>query len=95
VDVLGTKLLTSSKAKERRSRIEIVYDIINLAQNGESEYKIREKVCLNGQQAKSYLNELAKLGLIETKVLDRRKIYVTSRAGNEFLKQYELLRKFL
>jgi predicted transcriptional regulator len=95
VDALGASNSSPLlRDKERRSRIEIICNIINFAQDGESEYKIRKKVCLNGQQVKSYLEELTNLGLIEMKSLNGRKIYVASQTGSQFLKQYDILKKF-
>jgi predicted transcriptional regulator len=88
----STSLLPS---KNRRSRIEIISDIVTLAQNGESEFKIREKAQLNSKQAKSYLRELTKIGLIEMKNAEGRRIYITSQTGNQFLRQYIILKKFL
>lgn len=81
--------------KNRRSRIEIISNIIYLAQNGESGFKIREKAKLNSKQVKSYLEELTELGLIETINKNGRKVYITSQIGTQFLKQYYILRKFL
>ncbi|MDH5788132.1 MAG: hypothetical protein OEZ40_07580 [Candidatus Bathyarchaeota archaeon] len=81
--------------KNRRSRIEIISNIIALARNGESEFKIREKAHLNSQQAKLYLEELSELGLIEMKHTKGKRIYITSQTGNKFLEQYNILRRFL
>jgi predicted transcriptional regulator len=81
--------------KNRRSRIEIISNIIALAQNGESQFKIREKAQLNSKQLKLYLEELTELGLIEMINKNGRKLYITSQIGNQFLKQYDILKKFL
>lgn len=75
--------------------MDIISNIINLAQNEESEFKIREKAHLNARQAKLYLEELTKLGLIEMKNVNGKKVYIASQTGNLFLKQYDTLKKFL
>ena len=81
--------------KNRRSRREIIATILTIAQNGESRTKIAQKAHLNSQQLKLYLKELTKLRLIEVKHVNRRRVYIISQRGNQFLKQYVTLKKFL
>lgn len=78
----------------RRSRTEIIVSIIDIAQKGKTLTDIINKAHLSSKQAKQYLVELDKLGFIEIRDVSGKKVYITSERGNEFLKQYNVLRKF-
>lgn len=84
-----------SVGKNRRSRREIVAIIITVARNGESGAKIMEKAHLNSQQFKLYIDELAKLGLIEANNVKGRRVYTATQRGIRYLKQYNTLKKLL
>ena len=92
MDSTSTPLLTGGN---RRSRRDIIATIITVARNGESRAKIMEKAHLNSQQLKLYLEELAKLGLIEVNKVNGRRVYTASQRGIQYLKQHNTLRKLL
>jgi len=74
-----------------RCRTDIVATILTITQNGESPTKIMEKANLNPRRFHFYITALAKLGLIEIKYMDERKIYAASRKGIQYLTQYNAL----
>jgi len=79
----------------KRSRTEIIRIIISVAQNGQSAIKIMKEAHLNSKQLKLYSEKLAKLGLIEVKYVNGKRVYTTTQKGFQYLKQYDILRKFL
>jgi len=81
--------------KKRRSRTEIIAIIITLAEDGKSKTEIAKKAHFNSKHLQLYLNKLTKLGLIELKNPKRRKIYITSERGIQYLKQYNTIKKTL
>lgn len=54
-----------------------------------------EKAHLNSQQFKLYIDELAKLGLIEANNVKGRRVYTATQRGIRYLKQYNTLKKLL
>ncbi len=88
----STTLLTGEK---RRSRTKIIATIFKITENGESRTKIAEKAHLNSQQLQLYLNRLAKLDLVEINSANRRRIYITSEKGIQYLRQYNMLKELL
>jgi predicted transcriptional regulator len=81
--------------RNRRSRTDILATIIKATKKGETQFKIREEARLNHQQLKLYLAELTTFGLVEMNELNGKRVYVASEKGIEYLRQYEVLSRFL
>nr|WP_048815434.1 winged helix-turn-helix domain-containing protein [Methanosalsum zhilinae] len=64
----------------RRSRTDIVLDILNIASNGATKTKIVYGANLNSSIAKKYINDLKDKGLIE----QRSNIFVMTEKGKEY-----------
>ena len=80
---------------KNRWRTEIAATIIKLVQDGKSETEILEKAHMNIRQLERYLEELARLDLVEVKHVDGKRVCIPTRGGKRFLKQYSTLMKFL
>ncbi len=80
---------------KNRWRTEIAATIITLVEDGKSETEILEQAHLNIRQLERYLEELARLDLVEVKHVDGRRVCLATRGGKRFLKEYSTLMKFL
>jgi predicted transcriptional regulator len=67
-----------------RDRHEITIEILKKASGGKKKTEMMRDVGLSYLQAKQYLNELAKKGLL---VLDQKHNYRTTKKGLEFLEK--------
>ncbi len=85
---LKKSLLVGNK---KRSRLEIVATIINASENGESKTKIAKAANLNSKHLQFYLDQLVRLELVAQKKAEGKKIYIASKKGLRFLKQYDTL----
>jgi predicted transcriptional regulator len=77
--------------KERRSRLEIIADILLVAREGAKKTEIVYKANLNFKRVGKYLPYLVKKGLIENISSD----YKTTKRGNEFLRDYQKMKEQL
>jgi predicted transcriptional regulator len=78
-----------------RSPTEIAAAILAVARDGETRNKIMEQSRLNTRELRLYLEELLKLGLIETNYGNRDRIYMTSEKGVKYLLQYDKITNLL
>ncbi len=75
----------------RRGELEIMGDILHVAINGARKTEIVYKANLNFTRIERYIPLLEKRGLIEI----ARPLYKTTPKGEEFLRNYQELRKGL
>ncbi len=77
--------------RRKRSKLEIIIEILKSALEGSNKTKIVYGTNLNFKVAERYISELKALGLLEVEHKDGKKVYVTTEAGREFLKKFEKL----
>lgn len=79
----------------RRTRLEIVSDILELALRGTRKTHIMYRSNLSFEQLEKYLALLLSKSLLELKVTDSGKLYQTSRKGEELLREIDKILKTL
>jgi predicted transcriptional regulator len=84
---------------EKRSRLRIIYDILNMIRNNNNSIKptpLLRYSNLSSQSFSSYLGELMEKGFVEEK-LDRKgkKILVLTENGFNYLQKYKAITKFV
>jgi predicted transcriptional regulator len=79
------------KQEERRGRLEIIADILSVARYGASITEIGYKVNLHSMQVKNYIDYLEEKGLLE----ESGPLYKSSERGQEFLREYQLMKETL
>jgi predicted transcriptional regulator len=74
------------KAKKNRSKLDIIYDVLESAANGVKKTHIMSRANLSSEQMAFYFNSLLHHSLIrEAKDLDDNPIYRTTEKGIKFL----------
>lgn len=86
----GNKLL-NGRFKGRRSRFEILLDVLSIARHGARKTEIVYKANLNFGRIDSYLSYLADKALIEKS----EPFYTTTERGHEFLRDYQTLERLI
>ncbi len=79
----------------RRTRLEIVSDILELALRGTRKTHIMYRSNLSFEQLEKYLELLLSKSLLELKVGEAGKMYQTSRKGEELLREITKILKTL
>ncbi len=79
----------------RRTRLEIVSDILELALRGTRKTHIMYRSNLSFEQLEKYLDLLLAKALLEVKVNDVGKVYQTTRKGEELLREIDKILKTL
>jgi len=79
------------KAARRRSRYDIIAEILSAARDGARPTHIMYKSNLSFRQQRKYLNRLLDAGLIAVKVKSPP-VYKTTELGEEWLKNYRKVR---
>jgi predicted transcriptional regulator len=74
---------------KRRSFLDIMADILEVAQEGATKTKLVYKCNLNFTIIKDYINTLLELGLLR---YDENGIYYTTHKGGEYLQSYKRLK---
>jgi|Deesub1362A_J573_1020465.scaffolds.fasta_scaffold01556_8 predicted transcriptional regulator len=74
---------------KRRSRFDIIIDILNVSVDGVNKTKIVYEANLNFKQAKEYIDFLIEAELMEEKTHRNAKIYQTTERGKELLKNFK------
>ena len=74
-------LTTKGQRKEKRTREEIIYQILEACRGGIIKTSVASKAALNGQAVSAYLEMLIGIGMIEKK--DR--LYITTPKGLKIL----------
>jgi predicted transcriptional regulator len=72
-----------------RSRVEIIYRILEIAQTGETKTKIMYKAFLSYAKIKHYISTLTEAGLLQYDASND--VYRATYRGVQFLKTYEQL----
>jgi len=85
------------EAKHRRSRIEVISDILNEALSGANKTRLMYRCNLNFMRFNRYLQELLDAGLIEDVSSNPRGIvvYKTSEKGRELVKVLRKANEFM
>lgn len=85
------------KAKHRRSRIEVIVDILNEALEGANKTRLMYHCNLNFMRFNKYLQEMLDAGLIERENSNPEgiSIYKTTDKGREFLKAMRKASEYL
>lgn len=76
---------------ERRSRLEIIADILSVARNGATKTEIEYIANLNFARVKRYLTYLEANGFLE----NSGHFYQSTKRGVEFLRDYQMMRELL
>jgi predicted transcriptional regulator len=80
--LIGSEGLTTIVQREKkRTREEIIYQILEVCCGGSKKSAVANKAALNARVANSYLEMLIRIGMIEKK--DR--LYITTRKGAKIL----------
>ena len=83
--------------KRRRSRMEIIHDMLAAIQKKGGLIKpthLMYKANLSHQLMKEYVNELMEKQLMSEDIDEGKKVYVITEKGNEFLAQYRKMCEF-
>lgn len=72
----------------RRTRIEIMLDILSASYEGANKTKIVYRAFLNFKQAEEYLGLLLKENLLMERNMGNKKVYQTTDKGVEMLEKY-------
>lgn len=82
---------------ERRDRLGIMAEIMELANGGRLKTQIMYGVNLSFSQLKEYLSFLIEMGFLRVRVEKRKKVYETTAKGIQYIESYiemsNLLRK--
>lgn len=84
-------VLTNSTVEtlwERRDRLNIMAEIIEVAKGGKLKTQIMYKVNLSFSQLKEYLFFLTEKGFLKVYVENRKKFYLTTTKGNLYIENY-------
>ena len=83
---------------ERRDRLNIMAEIMDVAKGGKLKTQIMYKVNLSFSQVKEYLSFLTERGFLRVYVKNRKKFYETTAKGNIYIENYmemsDLLRSY-
>ena len=73
---------------ERRDRLNIMAEIIEVSKGGKLKTQIMYKVNLSFSQLKDYLSFLTEKGFLKVYVENKKKIYVATAKGNLYIENY-------
>ena len=76
------------KENKRRDRLYIIAEILKIAEDGSLKTQIMYKANLSFAQLNEYLSFLLQMELLEIRKEKRKKIYVTTTKGLEYLGKY-------
>jgi len=80
---------------ERRDRLGIIADILDIAKDGVKKTEMMYKANLSFKQAQDYSKALTSCKLLYVNGNDGSVVYQTSEKGNEFVKRHRNLKGFL
>jgi predicted transcriptional regulator len=72
----------------KRTKIEIMVEILKIATHGVNKTRIVYDANLNFRVADRYIDELKKLGYLKSQSREGRKIYMTTSEGLKFLEKF-------
>lgn len=82
--------------RKYRSRIEIIALMLEaMRNNGASRFFIMKHANTNSAQLNTYLKTLIQMGFVEVTLKNNRFLYIASKKGLAFLKQYYILQEML
>jgi predicted transcriptional regulator len=84
-------------AKPRRSRMDIIHDMLAAIQRKGGLIKpthLMYKANLSHQLMKEYVDELMEKGFMDEGIDEKKKVYVLTEKGNEYLAQYRKMKEF-
>ena len=84
-------ILKVSAMRDKRSRHEIIVEILEVAIGGANVTKIVYRANINFKMARSYLTYLVKYGFIEILAENGKNVYKTTDKGRTFIKKYKEL----
>ena len=87
----GLKASMKERFKKRRTKFEIMVDILSVARHGALKTQIVYQANLNYNRVDRYLNFLERNGLIEPAGSG----YTTTKKGEEFLREYSAMKVLL
>ncbi len=77
--------------RDKRSRHEIIVEILEVAVDGANVTKIVYRANINFKMAQDYLSYLIKYGFIEILAKNGKKVYKTTDKGKTFIRKYKEL----
>ena len=80
---------------ERRDRLKIMAEIMEVAKGGKLKTRIMYMVNLSFSQVNEYLSFLTEMGFLSVRVDNGRKIYETTTKGKSFIENYMDMAKLL
>jgi len=79
---------------KKRSRAEILADILEVAKNGAKKSHIVYRANLNFKIVKDYLKTLRNSGLIEY-AEDEKQLFITTQKGTEYIKHFNAFKEYM
>lgn len=82
--------------KQKRTRLEVIRDILDLLQKNK-QVKITHliyKANLSNNSIKPYIDDLLKNSLIENEVVEGKRVFRITQKGNEFLQEFNKIKIF-
>jgi predicted transcriptional regulator len=73
---------------ERRDRLHIMAEIMEVAKGSQLKTRIMYKVNLSFSQLNEYLSFLTEMGFLRVRVVNRNKLYETTTKGNLYIENY-------
>ena len=73
---------------ERRDRLRIMAEIMEVAKGSQLKTRIMYRVNLSFSQVKEYLSFLTKMGFLRVRVDKGKKLYKTTAKGNQYIENY-------
>jgi len=80
---------------ERRDRLNIIAEIMEVATESKIKTKIMYMVNLSFSQLKEYLNYLTEMGFLRIRVENGKKFYETTAKGTRYIENYREMSNFL
>lgn len=73
---------------DRRDRLSIITEILEIARGGRLKTQIMYRVNLSFSQLREYLSFLIKMGFLEVHIENRKRIYETTAKGIQYIENY-------
>lgn len=83
------RLRNLENGRKRRDRLYIIAEILNIAEDGSLKTQIMYKANLSFAQLNEYLSFLIRMGLLEIRKEESKKVYKTTAKGEKYLDSLE------